>query len=110
MKTLLRSLLYIALIVWMGAEIFFPVIAAVTFNTLLPDTHTAGTIVGHLLRILHGMGLVSGIIVLALLDVLKEELFAIESEKIAGTLSASDYAEQKTALETVLRRALKKSS
>ena len=45
----------------------------------------------------------------ALLNVLKEELFALESEKIAGTLSASEYAEQKAALETVLRRALKKS-
>ncbi len=44
----------------------------------------------------------------ALLNVLKEELFALESEKIAGTLSASEYAEQKAALETVLRRALKK--
>ncbi len=41
-----------------------------------------------------------------LLEALKEELFAIESEKIAGKLSASDYAEQKAALETVLRRAL----
>jgi Carboxypeptidase regulatory-like domain len=45
----------------------------------------------------------------ALLHALKEELFDLESEKIAGTLSASDYAEQKAALETVLRRALKKS-
>ncbi len=41
-----------------------------------------------------------------LLEALKEELFAIESEKIAGKLSAADYAEQKAALETVLRRAL----
>src|SRR6516165_9346325 len=67
MKTVLRTLLYLALIVWMGAEIFFPVVAAITFGTLQPDTHTAGTIVGHLLRILHGMGLVAGIIALALL-------------------------------------------
>ena len=67
MKTLLRTLLYLALIVWLGAEIFFPVVAAITFTTLRPDTHTAGTIVGHLLRILHGMGLVSGIVALALL-------------------------------------------
>ncbi|HZP06827.1 MAG TPA: carboxypeptidase regulatory-like domain-containing protein [Terracidiphilus sp.] len=43
-----------------------------------------------------------------LLAVLKEELFAVESEKIAGTLSAADYAEQKSALEVVLKRALKK--
>ncbi len=45
----------------------------------------------------------------ALLNVLKEELFALESEKLAGTLSPTEYAEQKAALETVLRRALKKS-
>jgi|ERR1039458_1892668 hypothetical protein len=67
MKILLRTLLYLALIVWLGAEIFFPIVAAITFGTLQPDTHTAGTIVGQLLRILHGMGLVSGMIALALL-------------------------------------------
>ena len=67
MKTFLRTLLYLSLIVWLGAEIFFPVVAAITFMTLRPDTHTAGTIVGQLLRILHGMGLVSGMVALALL-------------------------------------------
>ena len=67
MKTLLRTLLYFALIVWLGAEIYFPVVAAITFGTLQPDTHAAGTIVGHLLRILHGMGLVSGMVALVLL-------------------------------------------
>ena len=67
MKTLLRTLLYLALIVWLGAEIFFPIVAAITFTTLRPDTHAAGTIVGELLRILHGMGLVSGMVALALL-------------------------------------------
>jgi hypothetical protein len=67
MKVLLRSLLYLALIVWLGAEIFFPVVAAITFQTLRPDTHTAGTIVGQLLRILHGMGIISSLVVLALL-------------------------------------------
>ncbi len=67
MKTLLRTLLYLALIVWLGAEVFFPIMAAITFTTLRPDTHTAGAIVGQLLRILHGMGLVSGLVALALL-------------------------------------------
>lgn len=67
MKTLLRTLLYLALIVWLGAEIFFPVVAAITFGTLPGATHTAGTIVGELLRILHGMGIVSGLVLLALL-------------------------------------------
>ncbi|HZB88118.1 MAG TPA: DUF4149 domain-containing protein [Terracidiphilus sp.] len=67
MRTLLRTLLSLALIVWLGAEIFFPIVAAVTFGNLPGDTHTAGTIVGALLRILHGIGLVSGLVALALL-------------------------------------------
>lgn len=44
----------------------------------------------------------------ALLNALKDELFAVESEKIAGTLPPAEYAEVKAALETVLRRALKR--
>jgi len=41
-----------------------------------------------------------------LLNALKEELFAIESEKIAGKLSEEEYAHVKGALEIVLKRAL----
>jgi hypothetical protein len=41
-----------------------------------------------------------------LLEALKEELFSIESERIAGKLSSDEYTEVKSALETVLRRAL----
>jgi hypothetical protein len=67
MKTLFRTLLYLALIVWLGAEIFFPIVAAVTFNSMPGSTHAAGTIVGELLRILHGMGIVCGLVLLALL-------------------------------------------
>jgi hypothetical protein len=67
MKTFFRTLLYLALVVWLGAEIFFPTVAAITFGVLRPDTHAAGTIVGQLLTILHGMGLVSGAVALALL-------------------------------------------
>ncbi len=43
----------------------------------------------------------------ALLASLKDELFAIESEKLSGTLSASEYAEVKAGLEALLKRALK---
>jgi hypothetical protein len=42
----------------------------------------------------------------ALLNALKEELFALESEKIAGTLTPEEYAQVKAALEIVLKRAL----
>ncbi len=67
MKTLLRTLLSLSLIVWIGSEIFFPIVAAITFSTLQPDTHMAGAIVGQLIRILHGMGLVSGMVALAVM-------------------------------------------
>jgi hypothetical protein len=43
----------------------------------------------------------------ALLNSLKEELFAIESEKLSGALSPAEYAEARAGLEAVLKRALK---
>jgi len=46
----------------------------------------------------------------ALLNALKEELFAVESDRISGKISQTEYAELKGALETVLRRALKRST
>jgi hypothetical protein len=46
----------------------------------------------------------------ALLSVLKEELFSLESDKLTGAVTPAEYAETKTALEVVLKRALKKSS
>jgi hypothetical protein len=42
----------------------------------------------------------------ALLNSLKEELFALESEKVAGTIAPEEYVKQKAALESVLKRAL----
>jgi hypothetical protein len=44
----------------------------------------------------------------ALLNSLKEELFALESEKAAETIAPEEYAKQKAALEMVLKRALKR--
>ena len=42
----------------------------------------------------------------ALLQALKDELFALETDRLSGKLSETQYAEQKAALEVVLRRAL----
>ncbi len=67
MKTLIRSLLQLSLVVWLGAELFFPVVAAVTFAQLRPNTHDAGMIVGDLLHLLHIAGLAAGLVILALL-------------------------------------------
>ncbi|QHS53640.1 carboxypeptidase-like regulatory domain-containing protein [Edaphobacter sp. 12200R-103] len=41
-----------------------------------------------------------------LLATLKEELFAIETDRLEGRLNEEEYSEQKAALEVVLRRAL----
>jgi 5-hydroxyisourate hydrolase-like protein (transthyretin family) len=41
-----------------------------------------------------------------LLATMKEELFALETDKLQGRLNETEYAKQKTALEVVLRRAL----
>ncbi len=46
----------------------------------------------------------------ALLSALKEELFALETERLEGKLSDADYTENKSALEVVLRRALSRQS
>ena len=44
----------------------------------------------------------------ALLNVLKEELFTLENEKICGKVTPAEYVQVKAALETVLKRALKR--
>ncbi|WP_263374751.1 carboxypeptidase-like regulatory domain-containing protein [Granulicella aggregans] len=43
------------------------------------------------------------------LSALKEELFALETDRLQGTVSESEYAEQKAALEVLMRRALARS-
>ena len=40
----------------------------------------------------------------------REIRIMVESEKISGTITAQEYAQVKTALETVLKRALKHNS
>jgi LPXTG-motif cell wall-anchored protein len=42
-----------------------------------------------------------------LLGLLKEEMFAIESEKLSGTLSPGEYADVKRGLDALLKRVLK---
>jgi hypothetical protein len=42
----------------------------------------------------------------SLLAAMKEELFALETDRLQGRLSENEYVEQKAALEVVLRRAL----
>ena len=62
--TFLRFLILLSLVVWLGALIFFPVVAQTAF-TVLPSTHLAGLIVRNSLIALHWMGIVAGMIFLA---------------------------------------------
>ncbi len=66
MKTFLRALILVLIVLWLGGVMFFPVVAATAFSTL-PDTHAAGTIVGKCLRILHYEGLFAGTFLVVLL-------------------------------------------
>ena len=45
----------------------------------------------------------------ALLSSIKDELFALESERISGALTPEEYADAKAGLEAMLKRALKKT-
>jgi hypothetical protein len=40
------------------------------------------------------------------MEVLKEELFALETERLEGRIAPEEYDRQKAALEIVLKRAL----
>ena len=61
---LLRFLLLLALAVWIGALVFFPVVAQISFSAL-PSVHFAGLVVRNSLIALHWMGMASGGLFLA---------------------------------------------
>lgn len=73
MRTLFHSLVYLALGVWLGALVFFgAVLAPIAFSQLPPlfgaqGMHAAGLIVGGSLVRLHWMGLLCGLLFLAVL-------------------------------------------
>jgi Domain of unknown function (DUF4149) len=58
--TLLRALMLLALIVWIGGIIFFAFVMAPILFAVLPTTKLAGDVVSPALSKLHWIGLVSG--------------------------------------------------
>jgi Domain of unknown function (DUF4149) len=60
---ILRFFLLLAMAVWVGALVFFPVVAQTSF-AVLPSTHLAGLIVRSSLIRLHWIGLACGIVFL----------------------------------------------
>jgi len=61
---LLRFLMLLALVVWLGGLIFFAFVVAPSAFAVLPTRHLAGTMVGRSLNALHWMGIVSGVVFL----------------------------------------------
>jgi uncharacterized membrane protein len=62
--TWLRTLMLLALIVWIGGIIFFAFVLAPTLFGVLPTTKLAGDVVNATLTKLHWMGLASGVVFL----------------------------------------------
>jgi len=60
---LVRFLMWMSLIVWLGGIIFFAVLAPNVF-AVLPSRQLAGNVIGRMLPILHWMGMVSGVLCL----------------------------------------------
>jgi hypothetical protein len=66
MKTLLRALILLLIVLWLGGVMFFPVVAASAFSSVA-DTHVAGTIVRKCLLALHYEGILAGTLLVMLL-------------------------------------------
>jgi uncharacterized membrane protein len=62
--SLLRFLMLLSLICWIGGLVFFAFVVAPTAFSVLPSTHLAGNVVGRALGKLHWIGIVSGVIFL----------------------------------------------
>jgi hypothetical protein len=61
MTTLLRILRLYPLALWVGGEVFFVIVAAISFS-VLPDPHTAGLVVRSALIDLHRIGIGAGVV------------------------------------------------
>lgn len=60
--TLLRFCMLLSLVVWVGGIIFFAFVVAPAVFTILPTLHLAGLVVTRSLKVLHWIGLVSGLV------------------------------------------------
>lgn len=62
--SILRFLMFLSLVVWIGGLIFFAFVLAPTAFQVLPDTHLAGNVVGRALGKLHWIAIISGVVFL----------------------------------------------
>jgi uncharacterized membrane protein len=62
--SILRFVMFLSLVVWIGGLIFFAFVLAPTAFQVLPNTHLAGNVVGRALGKLHWIAIFSGIVFL----------------------------------------------
>ena len=62
--SILRFLMLLSLVAWIGGLIFFAFVLAPTAFQVLPDTHLAGNVVGRALGKLHWIAIIAGIVFL----------------------------------------------
>ncbi len=62
--SILRYLMLLSLICWIGGLIFFAFVLAPTAFQVLPNTHLAGNVVGRALGKLHWIAIISGVVFL----------------------------------------------
>lgn len=63
--SILRYLMLLSLVMWIGGLLFFAFVLAPTAFQILPNTHLAGNVVGSALSKLHWIAIVSAIVFLA---------------------------------------------
>lgn len=62
--SILRFLMLLSLVVWIGGLIFFAFVLAPTAFQVLPNTHLAGNLVGRALGKLHWIAIIAGVVFL----------------------------------------------
>ena len=85
MSLLLRTTISLLITLWLGAILFFPVVAAIAFR-VLPDRHTAGFVVRGCLLFLHQEGLIAGALLLLFLGAAAVARAYGEPKAMAGPL------------------------
>lgn len=65
MTTLLRTIEFLGLSLWLGSDVFLSfVVAPGVFRILAPNRDQAGAIVGHSLNVMHIGGIICGLVIL----------------------------------------------
>jgi Domain of unknown function (DUF4149) len=76
MTTLLRTIEFLGLSLWLGSDVFLSfIVAPGVFRILAPNRDQAGAIVGHSLNVMHIGGIVCGLVIL-LARLLRTKTFA----------------------------------